>query len=51
MEYDDYLRIQAEQYRQLAQEAQDVEMRLELLELAAACEEVANNFEDRLTAG
>src|SRR5262249_4402536 len=45
MEYDDYLRIQAEQYRQLAEKAQDIEAKLELLDLAAACEEVANHFE------
>jgi len=51
MEYDDYLRIQAEQYRQLAKKAQNIEARLELLDLAAVCDEVANNFEDRLTAG
>ncbi|HEX9322158.1 MAG TPA: hypothetical protein VF913_08570 [Xanthobacteraceae bacterium] len=51
MEYDDYLRSQAEQYRQLAEKAEDRFVREELLGLAAVCEEVANNIEDRLTAG
>ena len=43
MEYDDYLRIQAEQYRQLAEKAENIEARLELLHLAAVCDEAANN--------
>jgi hypothetical protein len=51
MEYDDYLRSQAEQYRQLAAGTDDASTKEELLGLAAICEEVANNIEDRLTAG
>jgi len=35
-------------YRQLAEQAEDVFIKQELLELAADCEEVANNVEDRL---
>jgi hypothetical protein len=51
MEYDDYLRSQAEQYRQLAAGTEDAFTKEELLGLAAICEEVANSIEDRLTAG
>jgi hypothetical protein len=51
MEYHDYLRGQAEQYRHRAEETEDPFLREELLGLAAVCEEVANNIEDRLTAG
>lgn len=51
MEYDDYLRDLAVQYRQLAENAGDDFIKEELLELAAVCEEVANTFEDRLTGG
>jgi hypothetical protein len=51
MELDDYLRDQAANYRQLADKAQDPLTREELLDLADACEEVANNIEDRLTGG
>jgi hypothetical protein len=51
MEYHDYLRSQAEQYRQLAAKTEDPFVQEELLGLAAVCEEVANNIEDRRTAG
>jgi hypothetical protein len=51
MEWDDYLRQQAATYRQLAETAEDPFIKQELLELAAVCEEVANNIEDRLTGG
>jgi hypothetical protein len=51
MEYHDYLRSRAEQYRQLAEKTEDSFVKEELLGLAAVCEEVANNIEDRLTAG
>ena len=51
MEYHDYLRSQAEQYRQLAERTDDPCVKEELLGLAAVCEEVANNVEDRVTAG
>jgi hypothetical protein len=51
MEYHDYLRSQAERYRQLAERTEDPFVKEELLGLATVCEEVANNFEDRLAAG
>jgi hypothetical protein len=51
MHYDDYLREQAAKYRQLAKKAEDSFLIEELLDLAAICEEVANNIEDRMTAG
>jgi hypothetical protein len=51
MEWDDYFRQQAAMYRQLAEKAEDVFIKQELLELAVVCEEVANNIEDRLTGG
>jgi hypothetical protein len=51
MEYHDYLRSQAEEYRLRAEQTDDPFVREELLGLAAVCEEVANNIEDRLTAG
>jgi hypothetical protein len=51
MEYDEYLRDQAAKYRQLAEKAEDSFIIKELLDLAAICEEVANNIEDRLTGG
>jgi hypothetical protein len=51
MDHDDYLRGQAAEYRRLAQSAQGTIVKMELLELAAACEEIANNLEDLRTAG
>ena len=51
MEYEDYLRNQAEQYRLLAERVEDDFVKQELLGLAAICEEAANNTEDRLTGG
>ncbi len=51
MEYDDYLRNQALECRQLAEKTEDLPVKEELLGLAAVCEEVANNIEYRLTAG
>jgi hypothetical protein len=51
MEYHDYLRSRAEQYRQLAEKTEDPFVKEELLGLAVVCEEAANNIEDRLTAG
>jgi hypothetical protein len=38
-------------YRQLAETTEDAFIKQELLELAAVCDEVANNIEDRLTSG
>jgi hypothetical protein len=51
MEYDDYLRRQAEHYRQLAERTDDFQVKEELLGLAAVCDDVADNMQDRLTAG
>ena len=51
MLYDDYLRDEAARYRKLAEEAKDEAVKKELLELAAVCEEVANDVEDHMTAG
>jgi hypothetical protein len=51
MDYDDYLREQASQFRHLAEGAQDPPVKAELFELAEICEEIANNVEDRMTAG
>ncbi len=51
MVYDDYLRGEAAKYRKLAEQAPDEQIKRELYELAAVCEEVANNIEDRMTAG
>ena len=38
-------------YRELAQKTEYSFIKQELLELAAVCEEVANNIEDRQTGG
>jgi hypothetical protein len=38
-------------YRRPAEKTEDVFIKQEILELAAVCEEVANNIEDRLTGG
>ena len=51
MDWDDYFRQQAAMYRQLADKAEDAFIKQELLDLAAVCEEVANNIEDRHTGG
>ena len=51
MKYDDYLRDEAKKYKKLAEQAKDQLIKKELFELAAICEEVANNIEDRLTGG
>jgi len=48
MGWADYLRDQAAKYRQLAKTAEDLSVREELLDLAAICEETANNIEDRM---
>ena len=44
MEYEDYLRDQAETYRQLAEKTNDLEAKLELLTLAAVCESLVRGF-------
>ena len=51
MDWNDYLRTEAAMYRQLAEETENSSGKQELLDLAAVCEEVANNIEDRLTGG
>jgi hypothetical protein len=49
--YSDYLREQATKYRELAETAEDLLIKQEFLELAAVCEEVANNIDDRRASG
>jgi hypothetical protein len=51
MEWHDYLRDEAAKYRKLAEQSENDLVKKELLELAAVCEEVANNIEDHLTGG
>jgi hypothetical protein len=51
MDWPDYLRDQADKYRQLAERADDPAVKNEMLELASVCEDVASNIEDRLTGG
>lgn len=51
MHYSDYLREQAVEYRRLAETAEDAATRLDLLETADVCEEVANNVDDRRASG
>jgi dihydroneopterin aldolase len=51
MTYDDYLREQAVQYRELADKAEDPLVQQEFLDLATVCEEVADRIEDRMTGG
>ena len=51
MDWDDYFRQQAVMYRQLAQKTDDTFIKQDLLDLAAVCEEVANNIEDRRPSG
>jgi len=51
MDWADYLRDQAAKYRQLAEAADDPSIKQELLDLAAICEEAADNIEDRMPGG
>jgi len=51
MDWADYLRDEGAKYRQLAEVAEDLARKQELLDLAAVCEEVANNIEDRIPGG
>ena len=51
MDWPDYLRDQAAMYRQLAEQADDPDVKNEMPELASVCEEVASNIEDHLTGG
>ena len=49
--YSDYLREQAEHYRQLAAAAVEPAIKEEFLELAAVCEEVATRIDDMRASG
>ena len=47
MEYSDYLREQADEYRRLAESSEDPIEKEDLFELAAIYEMVANDLDDR----
>jgi hypothetical protein len=51
MDWSDYLRDEAAKYRRLAETAEDPFVKQEFLDLAAVCEEVADDIEDRRTGG
>ncbi len=51
LDFDDYLRDEAAKYRKLAEQTVNELLKKELCELAEICEEVANKFEDHMTAG
>jgi hypothetical protein len=51
MEYSDYLRDQAEMYRQQADATDDPAVRQDLLECAEVCDEVACEVEDARLGG
>ena len=51
MLFSDYLREQAEKYRKLAEATEDLAAKKEFLELAAVCEKVASEEDERQTAG
>jgi hypothetical protein len=51
MHNSDYLREQAVMYRELAEKTLDPATKKEYLELAAACEEVAEQIEDLRASG
>ena len=51
MDWSDYLRDEAAKYRQLAEKAEDLSIKQELLDLAVVCEDVANSIEDRIPGG
>jgi len=51
MEYSDYLRDQAAEYRMLAEASGDPAAREDLFESAAICGEVANDIDDRRASG
>jgi hypothetical protein len=46
-----YYREEAARYRELAEMAEDMGLKQELLELAAAYEEIANNIDDLRASG
>ena len=49
--YSDYLRDQAAKYRELAEKAETQLIKLEFLDLATVCEEVADKIDDRRASG
>jgi len=51
MDYPDYLRAQAAELRARAREVEEAAIARELQELAVVCEHVADELEDRQTAG
>jgi hypothetical protein len=51
MHNSDYFREQAVKYRELAEKALDVAAKQEYLELALACDDVADQIEDRRASG
>jgi hypothetical protein len=51
MEYSDYLRERAAEYRQLAEASGDPTLRQDLFESAEICDEVANEVDDRRASG
>jgi hypothetical protein len=51
MHESDYLREEAAKYRLLAEAAEQVSTKQELFELAAVCEEMANEMDDRRASG
>ena len=51
MHYSDYLHEQSAKYRKLAEIAEDAFAKQEFLELAAVCEEVANEIDDCRASG
>jgi len=51
VDWNDYLREQADAYRRMAEDAKDPAIRDELLELAAICDEVAEHIEQIKTGG
>jgi hypothetical protein len=51
MNFEAFYRREAEKYRELAKAAEDPVIKREMLEPSEICEEVANEIEDRMTAG
>jgi hypothetical protein len=51
MDYPDYLRAQAAEFRAQAQEVEEAGIARELQELATVCEHIAEELEDRQPAG
>ena len=47
----DYYRDEAAKYKKLAETTTDAVKRQELLEIAAACEEIADSIDDRRASG